>query len=223
MRRVLEVGAGNGAMRQVLCDGLHPELVVSTDIDAGECADILCDGQRLPFKEGSFDAVAAFEVLEHVPAPDRLIAEASRVLSPTGYLILSVPFVFGRHDVVDYHRFTAQALQDLLERHSLHLIALRRRGGTFLAINGLILEYLRQLFVPRANTWRVRSRRRRVGFAVAALVLLPVTTASWLAYALDGLLDPNSDNASGFVVLASRVPTIAATAAQPQPSSRVGE
>jgi SAM-dependent methyltransferase len=48
------------------------------------------DGVRLPFGEGSFDAVYCKQVLEHVREPGPLLAEVARVLRPGGRWVFSV-------------------------------------------------------------------------------------------------------------------------------------
>ncbi len=48
-------------------------------------------GDALPFPDGSFDAVLAFEVLEHVEDDTGLLDEIARVSRPGGVLILSTP------------------------------------------------------------------------------------------------------------------------------------
>lgn len=43
------------------------------------------------FQDGSVDVVVSFETLEHLAEPDRFLAEAHRVLSPGGRVVVSVP------------------------------------------------------------------------------------------------------------------------------------
>jgi len=45
----------------------------------------------IPYPNGYFDAVLLLDVLEHVPAPELVIAETYRVLRQGGELIVSVP------------------------------------------------------------------------------------------------------------------------------------
>ena len=48
------------------------------------------DGRELPFEDGSFDYVLSIDVLPHIPDPERLLAEARRVLRPGGHLLIDV-------------------------------------------------------------------------------------------------------------------------------------
>jgi SAM-dependent methyltransferase len=48
-------------------------------------------GEMLPFADRSFDAVLAFEVLEHVEDDTGLLAEIARVTRPNGVLLVSGP------------------------------------------------------------------------------------------------------------------------------------
>lgn len=47
--------------------------------------------QALPFKDNFFDNIISYETLEHVPEPEELIKEFSRVLKGGGELIISTP------------------------------------------------------------------------------------------------------------------------------------
>jgi SAM-dependent methyltransferase len=56
-----------------------------------------------------------FELLEHLPYPQKAIAEAQRVLKDNGLLALSVPFHYRLHGFPsDYWRFTASGVYTLL-------------------------------------------------------------------------------------------------------------
>jgi SAM-dependent methyltransferase len=47
--------------------------------------------ERLPFADGSFDLIAAFEVIEHLAGWRDFLSEARRVLCPSGVLLVSTP------------------------------------------------------------------------------------------------------------------------------------
>jgi SAM-dependent methyltransferase len=49
------------------------------------------DALGLPFPDGSFDAVIAAEILEHIPDDKGALAEAVRVLRPGGRIAVTVP------------------------------------------------------------------------------------------------------------------------------------
>lgn len=55
--------------------------------NAGAIDLALADGYRLPFRDASFAKIITIWVLEHLDDPERLIAEALRVLVPGGELI----------------------------------------------------------------------------------------------------------------------------------------
>lgn len=50
------------------------------------------DATALTFDDNSFDRIGSFDVLEHVPAFDRALAEFFRCLKPGGMLVITVPF-----------------------------------------------------------------------------------------------------------------------------------
>jgi len=164
--RILDVGCGDGtitarAARQA--GGAH---VVGMDWARNAVVDVAAlgviavrasvDGGGLPFGPGTFDVVLMSEVIEHLVDPDLALAEARRVLAPSGTLLLSTPNlaawfnrllllagvqpvfsevsrlgVFGRpgSQVVGHLRlFTARALTEMLVAHGFAAVKLAGAG-----------------------------------------------------------------------------------------------
>ncbi|NPA90716.1 MAG: methyltransferase domain-containing protein [Chloroflexi bacterium] len=88
--RALDLGCGDGAYVQAL-EGLGWRAVGVDLVPPPHPALIPADAQALPFATGVFHLVTLWHVLEHVPDPRRVLAESSRVLSPSGLLCLEVP------------------------------------------------------------------------------------------------------------------------------------
>jgi SAM-dependent methyltransferase len=80
-----------------------------------EKVDVWGTGTDLPFEDGSFDTVVAFQVLEHVEEPAAMVREAFRVLRPGGVFIVTTPFMWGIHEEPrDFYRYTEYGLLHLL-------------------------------------------------------------------------------------------------------------
>lgn len=93
----LEVGCGEGVIAQELT-ARWPSVTALDLPDAGLRAHwrerpgpryLHADAHRLPFRDNQFDVVVAAEVLEHLPDPERGLAEIARV--GRRHVVLSVP------------------------------------------------------------------------------------------------------------------------------------
>jgi SAM-dependent methyltransferase len=96
--RILDVGCGGGWSTWDLrrkghqAEGLdlHADALEARTVDP-ELPYTQGDATRLPFPDGTFDAVAMRDVLEHVPDPRKVLEESVRVLRPGGRLIVVGP------------------------------------------------------------------------------------------------------------------------------------
>jgi SAM-dependent methyltransferase len=93
---------------------------VAAEVLAGQDrATLVADMRDLPIESASFDAVLSVQSLEHVPDPERVLAEARRVLRAAGTAVFVTPnrLTFGPPDeIVDpYHHveFDAGELRTL--------------------------------------------------------------------------------------------------------------
>jgi 2-polyprenyl-6-hydroxyphenyl methylase/3-demethylubiquinone-9 3-methyltransferase len=96
LRRILDVGCGGGLLAEEFAragmevTGIDPApesiKTASAHASAGglRIEYLTGAGERLPFREGSFDQVACCDVLEHVDDADLVIGEIARVLKPGG-------------------------------------------------------------------------------------------------------------------------------------------
>jgi SAM-dependent methyltransferase len=85
------------------------------DVRRGDGVDRIEDAHALTFADGSAGTVLLLETLEHVESPQRVVAEARRVLTGAGLLLVSVPFTYRLHGYpADYWRFTATGVRLLL-------------------------------------------------------------------------------------------------------------
>ena len=98
--RLLDLGSGPGSITLGLAEKVSPGEVVGVDLQPSQVEQAqalsaargvknvrfeVADVYRLPFPDGSFDAVFAHVVLMHLSEPVRSLAEMRRVLRPGGF------------------------------------------------------------------------------------------------------------------------------------------
>ncbi len=97
--RVLEVGCGMGHLLTWLVDSyqvygadINPWALAESRRNVPQGSFLLLSAEELgAFQDGSFQIVVSKHVVEHLPNPERSIAEMSRVLAPGGLLLLATP------------------------------------------------------------------------------------------------------------------------------------
>ena len=124
-KRVIEIGCGRGGFSCWLASQpARPNEIVAADfavtaVEKGKAlaasrglTDVtwqVCDIQKIPYEDASFDTVISCETIEHVPNPRLAIRELARVLKPEGRLLLTTPNYLGPMGVYrSYLRLTGR-------------------------------------------------------------------------------------------------------------------
>ena len=119
-QRVLDLGCGRGILLDRLAasfrtqgygvdvsrgtlKGLRSESVASHRIACSE-------GENLPFRDSTFELAVSMDVLEHVEAPERVLAEVVRVLKPGGVVLC---YAVSRNNRFTFNWFLIRALEAL--------------------------------------------------------------------------------------------------------------
>lgn len=165
---VLDLGCGTGVVLRELGGWAKPVGLDMSELALGFCQQrdlrrlVKGDGQKLPFREGAFDAIIGLDIFEHIPDDAAAFAEAYRALKPGGALVLSVPAfrsLWGPHDVALHHhrRYRASEVRD------------RLRAAGFSVER---VSYSVFFLFPVVALWRMIEKRKR-GPAQASLVSVP--------------------------------------------------
>lgn len=123
--KVLDVGCGNQIYRKFLTF----EEYIGIDVrESGrpatqKVADSFFDGEHIPFPDNSFDLVICTEVLEHAVEPFNLLMEMKRVVKERGILLITVPSMWGEHEVpYDFRRYTSYGIKNLVGKADLEIL-----------------------------------------------------------------------------------------------------
>jgi SAM-dependent methyltransferase len=125
---------GNAEQRLEVAPGLRPRLPIEgtqfVDLSAPALARLRERGARtvqglvtsIPFADGTFDLVCAFDIVEHVEDEDGALSELSRVAAPGAALLLSVPLHRSRWSAFDdfvghRRRYEPERLVEKLAEH----------------------------------------------------------------------------------------------------------
>jgi SAM-dependent methyltransferase len=162
---VLDLGCGRTGGIERFWDRARLAVGVDPDLDSlrdreNRLPVLRAFGDHLPFASGAFDLVVSVWVMEHLDEPERVFAEVSRVLRPSGHFVFLTPNALNPLIVAN----RIGQIAPWLQRRLVSNIYGRGKGDTF------AVRY-------RANTTRrLRRLARRHGFGVMELRVIPDPT-----------------------------------------------
>ena len=155
------------------------------------------DISSLPFCSSRIDTAICTEIFEHLLDPIIALNEIHRVLKQNGYLIVTVPLLWGVHDEVDYHRWTETGLRNLLNQSGFEVISFKKRGGIFSTIGNMLAQFPRQIFgsLSQQRSWIIK--------VLYLICLLPSPIVPWIMSPFD-ILDRHRNFVIGYSVLCKK-------------------
>lgn len=142
--RLLDVGCGNKPYASIFQPYVREHIGIEYSPESGyrgNKADLHADACYIPLADNSIDTILCTEVMEHLPDPERAVAEFARVLRPQGVLITTAPFFYPIHDPFDFFRYSPDGLPAMLRRHGLSVEQVEPLSGTAVTLAILINIY----------------------------------------------------------------------------------
>ena len=132
----LEVGCGTGYVLQGVAVAFPGARICGTEAQTEglqfaasrvpRATFLQMDARQMPFDD-EFDAIGAFDVIEHIAEDEAVLAQMHRALRPGGSLLLTVPqhpFLWSEYDVRAHHvrRYTGGELRQKLARAGFDIV-----------------------------------------------------------------------------------------------------
>lgn len=147
---ILDIGTADGYMlehfkcvlKPGLCLGIEPSLDFIKSKISNSCPIIQAVGERLPFRERSFDVITAASVLDHLQDPALFLKESMRVLRKNGIIVISLVSPFYDKLAVNFKmkeddhslHFTEKQLEELLKKEGFNVLKISRFALPFFGI-----------------------------------------------------------------------------------------
>lgn len=136
----LDVGCGKKPYEKTYFSGAEQYIGMDYLTDRS-APDVIGSAMEIPLPNNSYDTVVCTEVLEHVQEPAKALNEMYRVLKPEGYLILTTPMYWPRHEVpYDFFRYPYDGLIGLVKKSGFEITQLFNRGRSYVFIGQVIQQ-----------------------------------------------------------------------------------
>ncbi|AEE26586.1 class I SAM-dependent methyltransferase [Francisella hispaniensis] len=196
--KVLDIGCGSKPYEE-LCNATE---YVGIEIkDEGNrnhaFADVLYDGNILPFKDKDFDGLLSSQVFEHVFNPKQFLKEANRVTKLGGMFLITVPFIWDEHEQpYDFARYTSFGMKHILNENGFEIVEYKK------SCNGI--ELIFQLI--NAYTYKVIFRGNK--YINLLLTLFFIAPINLLGLIFSKILPKNNDLYLDSIILAKKIKDI---------------
>ncbi|MFI5622602.1 class I SAM-dependent methyltransferase [Nocardioides sp. NPDC051685] len=169
--RVLDAGAGRSPYRGLFKHARYEAADFAQLSSAYAPLDYVCDITDIPVDDGTFDRVICNQVLEHVPEPEKAVAELYRVLKPGGRIFLSAPLFFAEHQKpYDFFRYTQFSLRKMFEDTGFEIARMNWLEGYFGTV-AYSYQLMAKNLPESIDELRGRGLRWRLAY-IAPIVLL---------------------------------------------------
>jgi len=201
----LDIGAGTSPYRTQIEQTVGCTNYLSTDLTVTRGTSFCTSALNLPLADGSVDAVASFDVIQHLDDSASFLEEISRVLKDSGFLVLSYPFSYGECDQWDYKRWSKLGIETDLKKYGFEIHQHKLRGGFFLSLAYICINLIASSLPGARQNWHTTgSTKDYIRIGLSALLTLPFNLAGFLCLLLDALLPSTSFYIGGVVI--ARIP-----------------
>jgi SAM-dependent methyltransferase len=131
---IVDLGSQRIGNQPLSYRGLVPEAwkYIGVDLAIGNNVDIIMPSEfSIPFETSSINILISGQCLEHCRNPFLLVAEATRVLKPRGWMFITAPAVWPEHKVpIDCFRFYPDGMRAVMEQSGLEVVETFVGGST---------------------------------------------------------------------------------------------
>lgn len=147
--KLIDLGCGKVPLYQVYKPYITDNICVDwkNTRHRNEYLDAECDlTKALPFPDDEFDTIILSDVLEHIPQPDLLWHEMSRIIKKDGIAFINVPYYYWLHEIpFDYYRYTEFALRRFADLNDFAIVLLKPIGGSPEIMADILAKHLQPL------------------------------------------------------------------------------